>query len=587
MGNTTTRRLAAALGAARWTSLALRVVLVGTVLAASAAPVFGQQDERAVKKIIDLNKKALVAIDAKKFDAARDGLLQAVTVAKQANLLTHKMLARTYVHLGAVYFLGYNDNKNAVKYFGLAKSVRADVLLTPSLATPNLTTIFDQAPADKGQADDPWADAAKSGPRAPARATAAAPPKTPPPATPAPAPVVNKIPDLPAELPADLYCPAMEEAPEGREIVLRCAVKPKLKAERVLLYFRTSGAPSYAVAAMQSSPNGWLEASIPAESATGESMQYYCEARDSDDNVVATSGQEDIPNPIILTPAAPGETPVGRRVATGGKGDGDDPLKRIKDEQKSEIHELVLHRRRKGAFWLAPGIAPFSSVGYHRASYLEWRHPPDPDCPITSCPTYGAGFRLAGTITGYLELGYLITDHIGVAAQGRYEWISSEGSGDQSLGSPATRAVSVLGRGLYYLDLGAGNAQLQFSADFGGGDGYRFALPPTNPGHKPELVDPKNLNAGCIKDAKGVCKLQPTLVTDTVRSGPLVYGAGVGFIYHFTSHLAANVEMRVLGAGPHFGLLIEGYATVQVAIGGKSPDQIEEAAPLPEEGEDE
>jgi hypothetical protein len=316
-------------------------------------------------------------------------------------------------------------------------------------------------------------------------------------------------------------------------------------------------------------------------------MQYYCEARDSDDNVVATSGQEDIPNPIILTPAAPGETPVGRRVATGGKGDGDDPLKRIKDEQKSEIHELVLHRRRKGAFWLAPGIAPFSSVGYHRASYLEWRHPPDPDCPITSCPTYGAGFRLAGTITGYLELGYLITDHIGVAAQGRYEWISSEGSGDQSLGSPATRAVSVLGRGLYYLDLGAGNAQLQFSADFGGGDGYRFALPPTNPGHKPELVDPKNLNAGCIKDAKGVCKLQPTLVTDTVRSGPLVYGAGVGFIYHFTSHLAANVEMRVLGAGPHFGLLIEGYATVQVAIGGKSPDQIEEAAPLPEEGEDE
>jgi len=56
-------------------------------------------------------------------------------VAKQANLLTHKMLARTYVHLGAVYFLGYNDRKSAVRYFGLAKSVRADILLTPSLAT--------------------------------------------------------------------------------------------------------------------------------------------------------------------------------------------------------------------------------------------------------------------------------------------------------------------------------------------------------------------------------------------------------------------------------------------------------------------
>jgi hypothetical protein len=82
-----------------------------------------------------------------------------------------------------------------------------------------------------------------------------------------------------------------------------------------------------------------------------------------------------------------------------------------------------------------------------------------------------------------------------------------------------------------------------------------------------------------------VCILQPTLVTDTVRSGPLVYGAGVGFIYHFNSHLAANVEMRVLGAGPHFGLLIEGYATVQVALGGHAPDQ--EVTSLPEEDEEE
>jgi hypothetical protein len=332
---------------------------------------------------------------------------------------------------------------------------------------------------------------------------------------------------------------------------------------------------------MQSSPNGWLEASIPAESATGESMQYYCEARDGDDNVVATSGQGDNPNAIILTPAAPGETPVARRVATGGKGDGDDPLKRIKDEQKSEIRELVLHRRRKGAFWLAPGLGAWA-VGYHMDSALEWRKGGD-------VPFYKHGFRFAGTLTGYLELGYLITDHIGVAAQGRYEWISSEGSGDQSGGSPATRAVSVLGRGLYYLDLGAGNAQLQLSADFGGGDGYRFAFPPTNT-TTPKQLEPKlNPDGSPAKDPQTGLPIyipKPTLVTDTVRSGPLVYGAGVGFIYHFSSHLAANFDVRVLAAGPHFGLLIEYYATVQVALGGKAPDQAVETS-LPEEDEEE
>jgi hypothetical protein len=558
----------------------MTLVVMGAFIAASAVPALGQEDERAVKKIIDLNKKALVQIDAKKFEAARDGLLQAVTIAKQANLLTHKMLARTYVHLGVVYFWGYKDSLSAVKYFGLAKNIRADILLTPSLATQNLTAIFDKAPADKGQPDDPGTEASKSGPRSPARATAPAPPKTPPPATPTTPPVVQGVPELPAVLPSDLYCPAVEEAPEGQGIVLRCAVNPKLKAERVLLYFRTSGAPSYAVAAMQSTPKGWLEASIPEESANGESMQYYCEARDSTDNVVATSGQEDIPNPIILTPAAPGETPAVRRVAVGGKGDGDDPLKRIKDEQKSEIHELDLHRRRKGAIWAGLGLAPYTAFGYHLDSLLEWRKGYD-------VPTYKHGLRLAGTVTGYLELGYLITDHIGVAAQGRFEWISSEGSGDRTQGSPASRAVSVIGRGLYYLDLGTGNAQLQFSADVGGGDGYRFAFPPTNPGGKNKEIDTTRTDGRCLYYPNTTdCVPKPTQVTDTVRSGPLVYGAGVGFIYHINSHFAANFELRFLAAGPHFGLLGEGYANVQFAFGGKSPDQAFETS-LPEEDEEE
>jgi hypothetical protein len=264
-------------------------------------------------------------------------------------------------------------------------------------------------------------------------------------------------------------------------------------------------------------------------------------------------------------------------VATGGKGDGDDPLKRIKDEQKSELRELDLHRRRQGAFWLAPGLG--TGVGYHLNSALEWRKG-------DKVPFYSAGFRLAGTLTGYLELGYLITDHIGVAVQGRYEWIASEGSGDQTTGSPATRAFSGIGRGLYYLDLGTGNAQIQFSADFGGGDGYRFAFPPTNPGGKVKVKDPTKTDGTCLKDSQGVCIPAPTLITDTVRSGPFVYGAGVGFIYHFTSHLAANFELRFLAAGPHLGLLAEGYATVQVAFGGKAPDQAAETS-LPEEDEEE
>ncbi len=206
-----------------------------------------------------------------------------------------------------------------------------------------------------------------------------------------------------------------------------------------MLYYRASGAPSYAVAAMQNSPKGWMEASIPAEAATGESLQYYCEARDSDDNVVATNGNEDIPNPIILNPAPPEATSAQPGVVTVGKGDGEDPLKGIKHEQDTEVLERGIHRRRQGAFWMSAGAG--TGFAYHRPSLLEWRR---------DAPPVTAGVRVAGLVTFYPEIGYLITEHIGVAVQARLEYIPIEGSGDTHPGRPAGGAIAVIGRGLYY-----------------------------------------------------------------------------------------------------------------------------------------
>jgi hypothetical protein len=124
--------------------------------------------------------------------------------------------------------------------------------------------------------------------------------------------------------------------------------------------------------------------------------------------------------------------------------------------------------------------------------------------------------------------------------------------------------------------------QIQFSADFGGGDGYRFAFPPTNPDHSKRIPNPDTTSPD-----KTI--LAPTLLTDTVRSGPLVYGAGVGFIYHLNSHIAGNIEARFLAAGPHLGLLGELYASLQFAIGGKAPAEGGDAPPMermPEEDEE-
>jgi hypothetical protein len=186
----------------------------------------------------------------------------------------------------------------------------------------------------------------------------------------------------------------------------------------------------------------------------------------------------------------------------------------------------------------------------------------------------------------YPEVGYLVTEHIGVAVQGRLEYIPIEGSGDTHQGRPANGAYGVLARGLYYLDLGAGNAQLQFSANIGAGE-YRFAYPPTNP-TGPNQQNEKDSNGKYVLDSNGNPVPLPTQLTDTIRSGTFLYGVGVGFVYHFAHWVAANFELRFLGAGPHLGLLGEGYLSAQFSLGGKRPAQPGDAPPmerLPEEDE--
>jgi hypothetical protein len=554
MGNTLTGQPGTHRRLGRAGLLFLWLGATGAVSTLSISPVMAKAKKKSggasapAKALVDLNKKALTSLDAGEFDAARDTLLEAVQVAESADLQQDKMTARTYVHLGAVTYLGFKDRRGALRHFGKAKEIRPDIQLTPSLETPALTELFAKAvPGDTGE------EAPKPAPK----------PKAPPKPTnplpvamPTPAPQPREI-NVPAILPSDLYCPAVEEGVEGHEVQIRCAAKPSIKADRILLYYRASGALSYAVAAMQTGDRGWQVASIPDDQVKGESLQYYCEARDINDNIVATSGQEDIPNPIMVKPDT--AAPV---VALPGdnKGDGEDPLDKYKQGLLNAQKERFIHRRRKGAFWMAAGVG--TGYGYHRASLYEWRRDADP---------VKAGYGMVGTITAYPEIGYMVADHFGLAVQGRFEYLSISGSGDNTSGRPASGAFSVLARALYYLDLGVGNAQLQFSADVGGGEGYRFAYSPTNPGGK-NFWDSRSHGACSGGDDAAYCVPKPTLLTDTTRSGPIVYGAGVGFIYHFSPHIAANLELRALGAGTHFGFIGEGFVALQVALGGSAPD---------------
>lgn len=306
-------------------------VVLSVFVAAIALPVPGASAadvKKARDKIVDFNKQALASYDAKDFEAAKDLLTKALKEAKQAGLDDDKMTARTYLHLGAVYWTGYKDQASAAQNFSLAKRIRPDIQLTPSIETPELKTVFDQASAEPDTAPPPAPVRTSGGSGRQPRAIA-----------PASGGEGGDEPDLPRTMAAPLMCAVPQVAAPEKDLSIRCALKPSINARTVQLYYRTPGVESYQVAQMKKTPRGWWIGTVPGTVMAEGSLQVYVDARDANDKELASNGHVDSPTIIAVRKGS----------ASGGGDDEDDPMKRIRMEQRDAAYEAGLHRRREGA----------------------------------------------------------------------------------------------------------------------------------------------------------------------------------------------------------------------------------------------
>jgi hypothetical protein len=486
--------------------------------------------------MVELNKQALLSYEAKDYPTAKDLLNKALKEAKSASLDDDKMTARTYVHLGAVYWVGFQDQAAALQNFTLAKKIRPDIQLTPSIETPDLKSVFDLAVVE-------------------------AEPTPPPQPTPGPSPQPRGTssprlsggddgePDLPSSMSAPLMCATPEEAPPSRPIMIRCAVRPGLNAKAVQLYYRAPGGEKYQTLFMSRSPKGWYRATIPPSAVKGTSLQVYFDARDGSDNAVATNGQSDSPSIIEI-----------RRKGSGGGGrvdKDDDPMRHIREQQRAEAYKAGLHRRMEGAFWF--GMGGGVGWGFAPAGKLEW----EKDIQVSAITTTTGAFHILP------EIGYMWTDNFAFALQGRIEFIQQQQLAiSRRSGAPTTNAAAVFARAIWYTDVSdSGNLQFLFSGDVGGGF-IRFPV-------KPVAVykyDP-DLDANVVDDSKTIAK------TDTRPVGPVLAGASAGFIYHVHRHFALSLEGRFISGLSNFGVVVEGGLNAQLAFGG--------GAPPPKSGDDE
>jgi hypothetical protein len=363
---------------------------------------------------------------------------------------------------------------------------------------------------------------------------AAPPPPPPEPETSAPPPPENDDePDLPANFPTPLTCPNPDEAPPGEPIALRCVASPTIAAAKVLIFYRLPGGEKFSQVTTKRSPKGWYYGTIPSEAATGKSLQYYFVARDAGDKDVATNGRDDSPNLMLIREGAPivGRGALATRFATGGsKGDEENPLEAQESERERVFKEVGRHRRHAGSFYV--GFSIGSGYGYHRASRLEYRT----DLQIAE------GLSSVGLIHFAPEIGYQITDALSLSVLGRFQYIPEEGKVTANSGAPAHGANSVLAKLSY--GLGSKNAQFLISLMAGGGEGFRLQVPP-KPTSDVKTSLPRN---------------------DTVRAGPIIFGPGVGFLYHFVPAFAWAVEGRALIGAPDLGYAVELSTGPQVSF---------------------
>jgi hypothetical protein len=305
-----------------------------------------------------------------------------------------------------------------------------------------------------------------------------------------------------------LYCLLPDEAPPAVEIAMRCVPNPGLSVARMVLFYRPPGRAAFTAVPMARSRKGWYAGVVPATAGTTRSVQYYIEARGPANEVATANGDVGSPNLLLIRSDT-------RRDAAAAEEE--NPLAVIAQEHARVREEAGAHRRSDSAFWLAVGVG--SGAGWHPTRRLEFH---DDEQVAT-------GVLRAGLLQVTPEIGRQLGAHYAVSIQGRLQVIPESGLGDARAGAPAHSAYSVLLR--VHRFFGLRSAQLSLTGAVGGGDGFRLVVPPT--------------------PQEGVRR------SDTIRGGPVVFGPGAGFLYHFSRHFAWALEGRVLVGVPDLAALGE------------------------------
>jgi hypothetical protein len=471
------------------------------------------QDQDPVQRVVDLNKKALAAYANLDVEEASRLLKEAIELCSAQQLDKHPMAARTHVHLGVIYVVGFKQRDQGMEEFKKALRIDPNIKVTKSMINPEVQSAFAEASMDVSEG----AEGAESAPgQAQPEVPAARPAQPEPPAQPEVPAAQPAQPEAPAQSapPAEsaiVHTPVTEAAP-GQPITIKAQVPASLGAERVVLAYRPEGASDFVTREMDPSESGdWHQTQIPPEATSGASVAYYIFAQNGDGQQVAQNGTASEPHVVNLS---------GEAVAGGGAGP---------EGETSEGGEQGGEEGGSVSLWFA--LAAGSGFGYHSGT---------PEANRTN--DAGAALKSSGVAMSQLlqiapEIGIFVSDSLVLSLQGRIQLVSgasqvngkevtnNTGACNGGTCQPASYALAVLAKAIWFvgeprrvtpfLSLAAGAGQIR------------------------EVVDVGKLS-GCPSSG---CK-------DTVVGGPVLFGPGGGITVELNDSFSFLAGANLLVGAP-------------------------------------
>jgi hypothetical protein len=524
------------------TTFAIAIAFTVSALASQARA----QDQAAIEKLVQMNKKALDDYDTLEWDAAKKTLLDALVAGKKAGLDNHPVMARTYVHLGAVYITGFKNRDKAIQSFNRALEIDPAIQLSKGIATSEVSEAFAEAKRARGGGGGGGETTTpppkkRRGPVMEGNGEAP-PPRKKKEEKMSVSDDESEEKDLPAKIQA-LDCPNEDEAIIDKPATLRCAVAPNLPVAKVVLMYQEPGKEGYTELQMTKSPKGWYVGKIPKKAVKGTSLKYYFEGRKASGEPIVRNGEESNPNLLLLMQEEAYKEARKKRQTVGEEdenpleqpaGPYTGPKYKLGPQDPNKVGLDVSKGKRK--WWI--GLGAGSGFGYAKGDGLEAVNRSQDPAFHNLHTIFAPGGAWAGL--GHLapEVGFQLTPAVAISLEGRFQYIPQPA---QYQKYAATGALSGLLKTMFYTK----QSQIRFFATgiVGGGEGFRFTV-------QPAKADPSLTKVSDF--------------TDTVRGGPFIVGAGGGVYYEAARRASIVFETHGLAGLPIFSFVADFQLALQI-----------------------